>query len=177
MRVCLKFILAMMFTVVLVTGCENGPEESTRSAPGGVLNQLAPDFTLADMQGNQVTLSQFRGKVVLLNFWATWCPPCREEMPSMEQLHQRYKDQGLVMLAVNVEEDGYQAVSRFLEGKNYTFPILLDRENNVQNAYKVFRFPETFVIDKNGIIVEKLIGGRDWMSGKAYALVNFLMGG
>jgi thiol-disulfide isomerase/thioredoxin len=94
--------------------------------PAACLISRRPTSHLSDMQGNQVTLSQFRGKVVLLNFWATWCPPCREEMPSMEQLHQRYKDQGLVMLAVNVEKDGYQAVSRFLEGKNYTFPILLN---------------------------------------------------
>ncbi len=173
----LKLCCFSLLCLGLLAGCEDSSTNAQPSVVGDGVNHPAPDFSLTDMQGNEVTLSQFRGKVVLLNFWATWCPPCREEMPSMEQLHQRYKDQGLVLLAVNVEAEGYQAVSRFLPGKNYTFPILLDTAAEVQNSYKVFRFPETFVIDRNGTVVEKIIGGRDWLSPKTTTMLNFLLNG
>ena len=129
------------------------------------------------MQGKQVTLSQFRGKVVILNFWATWCPPCREEMPSMERLYKHFEEKGLVMLAVNVEQNGFQAVSSFLNQTPYQFPILLDTNAEVQNLYQVFRFPESFLIDRNGNVVDKIIGGRDWMSGSIVKKVNFLLNG
>lgn len=171
-----KLPFLVVLTLFMLTGCEDSPTAPQSTASDVGLNRPAPDFTLTDMQGRKVTLSQFRGKIVLLNFWATWCPPCVEEMPSLEQLHQRFKDQGLVLLAVNVEES-YQTVSRFLQGKNYSFPILLDTAAEVQNTYQVFRFPETFVIDRNGIIVDRIIGGRDWMSSKTTAMINSLLNG
>jgi thiol-disulfide isomerase/thioredoxin len=128
-----------------------------------------------NMQGELVSLSQYRGKVVILNFWATWCPPCREEMPSMERLYQKYKEPGLVILAVSTDENGKKAVSQFLQRTPYSFPILLDSDGVAQNAYGVFRFPESFIIDHNGIVVKKIVGGRDWMSAPTFELIDSLL--
>lgn len=175
----IKFGMVFFVTVLLLTGCDNSTPEQTvqKVSSGNLVGSSAPDFTLTDMQGQQVSLSQFRGKVVILNFWATWCPPCREEMPSMEKLYQRHQDQGLVMLAVNIEENGQSVVSQFLQKTPYSFPILLDSKNAAQHAYGVFRFPESFIIDRNGVIVEKIIGGRDWLSGSTFKRINFLLNG
>ncbi len=170
------FWIVVLLTVFLLVGCDNSTSEQplTKVNPE---SKLAADFTLTNMQGEQVSLSQYRGKVVILNFWATWCPPCREEMPSMERLYQKYKDQGLVILAVSADENGKKAVSQFLQKTPYSFPILLDSDNIAQNAYGVFRFPESFIIDRNGMVIKKIIGGRDWLSGSTYELINFLLNG
>jgi len=172
-----KNILLLLVALLALTACS---EES--AAPGAVMGNAvvgrpAPDFTLNDVLGRPVTLSQLKGKVIILNLWATWCPPCREEMPSMERLYRQFKDQGLEMLAVNVEENGAAAVKNFLQRTPYSFPILLDTDAVVQNTYKVFRFPETFIIDRNGIIVEKIIGGRNWLSEQSVKKLNFLLNG
>jgi len=179
-----KSALLVLVSLMVLVGCdqEQPPpskvaQTATAPASGVELGARAPDFTLTNLQGEQVKLSQFRGQVVLVNFWATWCPPCREEMPSMESLHRRFKDQGLVLLALNVDEDGAPAVNDFLKGKDYTFPILLDTGAEVQDLYRVFRFPETFVIDRNGNIVDRVIGGRDWMSDVMVKRINFLLNG
>ncbi len=173
----IKFGIICLMTVSFLSGCDNSTSEPQVSRQVGSVGNVAPDFTLTDMHGQKVSLSQFRGKVVVLNFWATWCPPCREEMPSMERLYRKYQDKGLVMLAVNVEENGKQAVENFLQKNPHSFPILLDSENVAQNGYGVFRFPESFIIDRNGVVVEKIIGARDWMSGSTYKLVSFLLNG
>jgi peroxiredoxin len=172
-----KSLLLLLFVAVLITGCSEQQGGQSQFSAGAVKGEPAPDFTLTDMQGQKVTLSDLKGKVVILNFWATWCPPCREEMPSMEQLYRRYGGQGLVILAVNVEENGMSAVKRFLQRTPYSFPILLDADAEVQNTYKVFRFPETFIIDRNGNIVEKVIGAIDWTAGPTFKLINFLLNG
>ena len=184
----LKTLLLLSCGFVLLVGCSEQQSEqsekpqttaapTTSAAPATPQTIAAPDITLPDIQGNQVSLSDLKGKVVLLNFWATWCPPCKEEMPSMEQLYRRFKDQGLVILAVNIEQEGQQAVPAFLQKTPYTFPILLDTEAVAQNTYKVFKFPETFIIDRNGNVVEKVIGAIDWTSPKALKFINFLLNG
>ncbi len=172
-------LLALLGGGFLLAGCEdnNTATTSAQAGSGNLAGQQAPDFTTVNIQGEKVSLSQYRGQVVILNFWATWCPPCKEEMPSMEQLHQTFKDRGLVMLAVNVEENGQEVVSKFLEKTPYSFPILLDEDAKIQNTYGVFRFPETFIIDKNGVVIEKIIGGRDWMRGSTYKTIDFLLNG
>ena len=179
--------LALVFLFFpLFTGCEKSSQQSAPTAQatssgtaavGGEAGNQAPDFQLKDLQGKPVSLGELRGKVVLVNFWATWCPPCREEMPSMEALHRQFKDQGLVLLAINVEEDGVEAVTEFLKGKDYTFPILFDPEAEVQSSYQVYRFPETFVIDRNGTIIDRVIGGRNWLSDAMVKRLNFLLNG
>ena len=127
-----------------------------------VAGDLAPAFQLEDTNGNQVSLSDLRGKVVLVNFWATWCPPCIEEMPSMETLNKAMVGYDFVMLAINAEENGRSVVADFLKRTPYTFPILYDDKGVVQKRYGVFKFPESFVVGKDGIVAEKIIGPLDW---------------
>jgi len=168
-------VLVLLVTLVLLIGCDSGTESQVSA--GGSVADVAPDFTLTDMAGNEVSLAQFKGKVVVLNFWATWCPPCREEMPSMEQLYRDYGAKGLVMLAINVDKIGHEAVAKFLKKTPYSFDILIDKEGTVSNLYGVFRYPESFIIDRNGVIVEKIIGGRDWLSGPLFEKIKFLVEG
>ncbi len=124
----------------------------------------APDFTLPGLDGQMVSLADYRGKVVLLNIWATWCPPCVEEMPSMEELYQKLKAEGLEILAVSMDISGAQAVRPFMEKYKLNFPALTDTEGAVKSLYQTTGVPESFIIDKDGIIVEKIIGPRDWTS-------------
>ena len=128
----------------------------------------APDFTLKDLYGNSVSLQDLRGKVVFLNFWATWCPPCRLEMPTMEELHKEFGDQGLVILAINYRENPAE-IKAFFEQHQLTFPALLDPEGKVLDLYKAWSLPTTYLINKNGEIVGKVIGYRDWHSKQARA--------
>lgn len=126
--------------------------------------QAAADFVATDLAGNAVRLSALRGKVVVLNLWATWCPPCREEMPSMERLYRRFKDRDFVLLAVSEDEDGRKAVEPFVRDGGFTFPVLLDPERQVGAKYGVWGYPETFIIDRAGMVAERVIGPRDWAS-------------
>ncbi len=174
LRTSLVVLLLLFF--VMLAGCDN-TEAGSKVPNGSLPGQVAADFTLTDMSGKQVSLSQFKGKVVLLNFWGTFCPPCREEMPSMERLYNNFRDKGFVILAVNIEVDGRQKVSKFLQQNPYTFPILLDDKNVAAQQYGVFRFPESFLIDRNGNVVEKIIGGRDWLSGPTFEKIKFLLEG
>ena len=120
--------------------------------------ELAPDFTLTDLEGNEVTLSQFRGeKNVYLNFWASWCGPCRQEMPDIEEVHREYKDKDLVVLTVNVGESQSTA-QKFIEANGFTFPVLLDTEQKVSRQYKVSSIPVSYFIDKEGKIRAQRIG-------------------
>jgi thiol-disulfide isomerase/thioredoxin len=123
----------------------------------------APDFTLEDMDANKFSLKDYRGKVILLNFWATWCPPCRREMPSLERLHQNFKDKDFVVLAVNQMEavDQVFAYTGGLEVEP-TFAILFDKDSNVSRGYGVQGLPTTYIIDKKGNIRYRAIGGREF---------------
>ena len=150
------------------------PSEWVKSVSVG---DLAPDFQLEDTKGNKVTLSDLRGKVVLVNFWATWCPPCIEEMPSMERLNEVIAGDDFVMLAVNAEENGRSVVPAFLEKNPYTFPILYDDKGVVQKRYGVFKFPESFIIKKDGTVAEKIIGPLDWSSLKTITYFKGLIKG
>lgn len=141
------------------------------------IGDLAPDFQLEDTKGNKVSLSDLRGKIVLVNFWATWCPPCIEEMPSMERLNEVVAGNDFVMLAINTEENGRSVVPAFLEKTPYTFPILYDDKGVVQKSYGVFKFPESFIIRKDGTIAEKIIGPLDWSSLKTITYLKGLIKG
>jgi peroxiredoxin len=136
---------------------------ASRSAYGPKVGEGAPDFLFPTLKGNSVKLSDYRGKVVFLNFWATWCPPCREEMPSMEALHQRLKGRDFEMLAVSIDRNGEEAVGPFVLKYGLTFPVLLDPENKSYKLYGLTGIPETFIIDRNGVIIFKMIGAQDWM--------------
>jgi len=129
-----------------------------------VAGNKAPDFTLPDLKGNPVSLNGFKGKVVFLNFWATWCKPCEEEMPSMQLLYNALKSQNqpFEIVAVSIDSEGPEVVRKFIERYNITFTVLHDRNGRIKDTYKTTGVPETFIIDQSGIIAEKVWGPRDW---------------
>lgn len=127
----------------------------------------AMDFKLKDLNGKEVSLSDYKGKKVFLNFWATWCPPCKAEMPEMETLYQETKDSDLVILAVNLDEDK-DTVQKFISSNKYNFPVLLDTDNIVASKYGVVSIPTSFFIDKEGNIADKHIGAMTIKDMKNY---------
>ena len=121
---------------------------------------LAPDFELKTTTGETVKLSDYRGQAVLVNLWATWCPPCRTEMKSIDKVYKEYKDRGLVVLAVNMTyQDDPTKIMPFITEQGLTFPILLDETGNVGHAYQLRSLPSSFFIGRDGIIHEVVIGG------------------
>lgn len=122
----------------------------------------APDFLLPDLNGQVVRLSQLKGKVVMLNVWTTWCPPCRKEMPTMETLYRRLKNADFLVLAVSQDVDGQHTVVPYLQEGGFTFPVLLDVHGEVGEKYGVTGYPETFIIDRQGNVVYHHIGYNDW---------------
>jgi len=138
---------------------------------------MAPDFTLEDTEGNKVKLSALRGKVVMVNFWATWCPPCKEEMPSMERLNKIMAGEDFVMLAINADDNGRAVVPEFLEKNPHDFTVLYDNQAATKERYGVYKLPESFIISKDGTIVEKVAGAIDWASPKTVAYLKSLAKG
>lgn len=121
---------------------------------------LAPDFTLRNSEGVTVTLSNLHGQAVLVNLWATWCPPCRAEMPAIQKMYDEYKDQGLVVLAINMTyQDNAAAVLPFTQEYKLTFPILIDDTGDVGDKYELRSLPSSFFINRDGFIQEVVIGG------------------
>jgi cytochrome c biogenesis protein CcmG, thiol:disulfide interchange protein DsbE len=155
--ICVRTIagfLGLLLLSVLV-GCYSG------SRPPRI-GTTAPDFTVKDAD-RQVTLSQLRGQVVVLNFWATWCPPCVEETPSLVQMQQRLKDKGITVLAVSVDADD-GAYRRFLKDHGVNLLTVRDADQKSNNLYGTIRFPETYIIDRQGVVRRKFIGAVDWNS-------------
>ena len=127
----------------------------------------APNFTLPDLTGKSVSLTDYRGKVVLLNIWATWCPPCVEEMPSLEKLHQAMKGESFEILTVSLDESGAEVVTPFMKKHKLNFPALIDSAGTLKNLYQTTGIPESLIITKDGVILEKIIGPRNWASSGA----------
>jgi cytochrome c biogenesis protein CcmG/thiol:disulfide interchange protein DsbE len=147
-------ILAVAFGVVWM--------QSSKYEPLTV-GKPAPDFNLPDLNDKTVRLSDYRGKVVFLNFWATWCKPCREEMPSMEVLYKNFEGNGFVVLAVSIDRvTTKKDIPPFVKSMNLTFPILVDSWGQTDKRYKLMGVPETYIIDQQGVLREKVIGPRDW---------------
>ena len=134
-----------------------------------------PEFALTDLEGKVWTLAALRGKPVLLNFWASWCEPCRTEMPSLERLATRHERAGLTVLAVNYRE-ALPAIQRFLGVQPVSLPILLDREGDAAAAWTPRVFPTTVLIDRRGTPRQQVLGGLDWLGADAAALVLPLLG-
>lgn len=141
------------------------PAGINQSAAGSLEGQSAPEFTLKRLDGRQVSLAQYRGKVVFLNFWATWCEPCKEEMPSMQRLYQKLKGKPFEILAVSLDQGGKPAVDAFLAKtpQAVTFPILQDPEQRVsKQLYRTTGVPETFIIGSQGQVLKHVIGSYEW---------------
>jgi cytochrome c biogenesis protein CcmG, thiol:disulfide interchange protein DsbE len=136
---------------------------------------LAPDFAATDLQGRTVRLSDFRGKVVLLNLWATWCEPCRQEMPGMEILYREFGAQDFTLLAVSEDASGMEAVKPYVDQYGFTFPVLLSPDGAVGRKYGITGYPETFVIDKSGQVVTKYVGPRNWADNSVRGMLRTLL--
>lgn len=133
------------------------------------------DFILSDLQGNVARLADFRGNVLLLNFFATWCAPCREEMPSIEALYRAYQSQGFVVLGVSTDTNGEKVLPPFIKEYALTFPIVLDTNKEVSQQYRVRGIPATFLLDQHGRIAGMLSGSVNWDSEEAHALIEQLL--
>jgi peroxiredoxin len=135
----------------------------------------APDFSVPNLAGGTMTLQEHRGSVVFLNFWATWCAPCKEEMPAMERLYRRFKGRGFTILAISLDSGNVGKVSAFVKALDLTFPIGLDLKLEAANRYSIRGLPGSFLIDRSGGIVALAIGPREWDSRPAYAVVEDLL--
>ena len=135
----------------------------------------APPFSLTRLGGGMAGLTDFADKVVLLNFWATWCAPCRKEMPAMQRLWERYRKQGLVIVAVAADNDNGKQVASFVDKLGLNFPILLDPDGKVRNRYEVVGLPMSYLIGRDGRISGRVIGITDWDGPQAFALVEHLL--
>ncbi len=148
----LMAITLIILALMLLTGCSI---DSVQSGPR--VGQRAPDFELKNLDGQTISLEDLRGKAVLLNFWATWCGPCRGEMPYLEEIYQEWSDEKLLLLAINIGESSSQAKD-FLQSNNLSLPVLLDIRQAVAEQYNITAIPTTFFIDKDGIIQDKVVG-------------------
>ena len=150
MNKALKIILAVILTLGLVITACSEPAEAR-------VGQPAPNFQLQNLDGQSISLSDFKGKPVLLNFWATWCGPCVYEMPYLQEVYDEWSGQGLMLLAINGGE-GSSTVKGFMQSHNLSLPVLLDNKGKVAQKYNILGIPTTFFIDEKGIIQEKIIG-------------------
>lgn len=135
-----------------------GAAAHSQRPPSPQVGFAAPDFSLETLDGETMSLSDLRGQAVLVNFWATWCPPCRQEMPAIQQLYEQYRDQDFTVLAVDLQESEAQVVA-FTGQMGLTFPILIDPGGQVFSQYGVRALPSTFFVDPNGVIQEIALGG------------------
>lgn len=174
-----------LWFVALGVACDSGYSDerheqpsvkpvAVRQAPPDMGSQ-APDFQLIDLQGNWQALPDYRGKVLLLNFWATWCGPCRVEMPSMERVYQDLKDEGFAILAISSDPQGSIVTRPFVAAQGLTFPILHDSDYQVSGSYGVRTLPMSFLIDRNGMLIQRVFGARDWNSAEARELIHGLL--
>lgn len=147
--------LILVTLLVVFTGC-------SKVQPLPKEGSVAPDFTLKDLSGRDVRLRDLQGKLVLVNFWATWCPPCRGEVPSMVKLNEVMAGKPFQMLAISIDEGGREAVESFFRTSGAKLPVLLDTEQKVSKTYGTTGVPETFVVDKKGVILKKVVGAMDW---------------
>jgi peroxiredoxin len=138
-------------------------------------DKRVPDFSLKDLTGKKVEIKQYKGKIIFLNFWATWCGPCKEEMPSLEVLHRQFKGENFVLLTISVDYEGLKPVREFLNKQRYTFPVLLDPNGEILDLFEVKGIPTTFIIDKKGRVIGRAIGPRDWKSPEVFSLINLLV--
>jgi len=136
------------------------------------VGSLAPNFELWDVDGNPVTLAQYRGKVVLLNFWATWCGPCRVEMPAMEALYRGNTRQDFEILAISTDAQGVSVTRPFKASLGLTFPILHDSDFRIGVAYGARTLPMSFLVNREGMVTHRIFGARDWESPEAKEIIR-----
>lgn len=168
-----KLFFALLCVLLAVVACSKQPGSGAKPTE----NKPAPSIRVISLDDTQLSLDSLKGKVVLLNFWATWCPPCREEIPSMMKLNTFMAGKPFQMVCVSVDEGGKKAVTEFFKNTGFSLPVYFDPDPTglAAKTYGITGVPETFVIDKNGIIVKKVIGGLDWSSPEVIAFLEGLM--
>lgn len=159
--------LILGVAVLTTAGCLGGSKNfasggepasgSSGQSIGGLVGSPAPDFTLQSIDGSKVQLADLRGKPLLINFWATWCPPCKEEMPTLQSAYQKYKEQGFEFVGVDLKEDE-ATVRQFVEAGGYGWKFLLDTSGQVSNSYRVSGVPTTYFVDREGVVRDMFIG-------------------
>lgn len=152
-----RLVIVVLFLAVVFGGAR-----SAWSADA-LISSMAPDFTLKDMQDKEVSLSSFKGRAVLLNFWASWCPTCTEEMPAINKLHKAYVGKGLTVVTVSTDKSR-TGLSNYLAKNQFDFVVLKDTDSKVARQFKVSSIPMTFLLDKNGVVVRKYVGEEEWNS-------------
>jgi peroxiredoxin len=177
-KVFLRCLFIVLIVFVSLSFTAEGGEDNLFSKIG--INPIkgdkkAPDFFLKDLNGKKVGIKQFNGKIIFLSFWATWCSPCKEEMPSLEVLHQKFKEENFVLLTISVDYGGLKSVQEFMDKHRYTFPVLLDPKSEALDLFNVKGIPTTFIIDKKGRMIGRAIGPRDWKSPEVIFLINLLV--
>ncbi len=139
------------------------------------VGDASPDFRLQGLDGRSVSLSELRGKVVMVHFWATWCPPCVEEIPSIDRLSRSLPGDDFEVLAVSVDEGAGDAVRSFLQRNGLSLPVLLNPDRSVAGRYGTFKFPETYLVDRSGIVRYKVIGAANWDNPDAIRTIKALI--
>ncbi len=171
LRIC--FLLVYVVVAIGLLGCEGKKESNPDKKKGEISSTqelkespqegfLAPNFSLPDLGGTQISLGDFKGKVVILNFWATWCSPCRREIPSLGRLYQLRKDKGFEILAVSVDRTSLSKVAAFVADYQMSFPVLTDQRGEIGQRYWAKAIPTSFLLDKKGVIRWKVVGTREW---------------
>ncbi|MBT6663156.1 MAG: TlpA family protein disulfide reductase [Nitrospina sp.] len=136
---------------------------------------FAPSFKLRNIKGNYESLESYRGEVVVLNFWATWCAPCRIEMPSFEKLYRRYRSEGVTVLAITLDKNSENKIKSFVDEYGLSFPILLDEKGEVERLYPSMTIPFTYIIDRQGRIVARVDGAKNWESSETFEAIEYLL--
>ena len=170
-------VVAMVVSIMLVFGLHMARRNSARTTPiASLQGKPAPEFTLQSLDGKTVHLSDFRGKGVLLNFWATWCQPCALEMPSLEALWRRYRDRGLIVVGVSVDRGAPKGLLEpYVRSLKLTFPILLYPDSKTSDRWRVTALPATFLVRPGGEVAGMVMGAREWNSQEMRALVERLL--
>lgn len=178
-------LFALLFVVALLLFTEHFFENAvtvdevkdgrTREQVKSEVGFLAPEFTVRSLDGRRVRLSDFKGRVVVLNLWATWCAPCRVEMPSIENLYRRFRSEGLAVLAVSLDKGDVQKVRDFAAEYRLSFPVVIDADGEVESRYQTLTIPTTFVIDKHGRVAAKVDGAKNWQSDETFEALDFLL--
>ena len=172
-----KLLFALMISVAILSACKNEKQAKKPAAvpvSAAVEGAQAPDFSVKDLSGAEMQLSSLKGQVVLVNFWATWCPPCKEEIPSMIKLNQSMAGKPFKMLAISIDEGGKEAVTAYFKKSGLSLPAYLDTDSKVSQMYGTTGVPETFIVDKTGKIQKKIVGGMDWSSPDVIAFMDEL---
>ncbi len=169
--------LSMLFILLLLGLLSVKSFSSTRPSPfeiNGLVGSMAPDFAIEDLKGDKISLSMFRGRPVLLNIWATWCPYCREERPELNSLYKKYSETGLIVIAVSIDHNT-EKVKTYLEDVPVDYMVLIDKKGIVARLYKVYALPTSILIDREGRIKKVLMGSRRWLADDPRTMIEALL--